>query len=557
MQIKGYNGFPSLPLYTMQNTGLRGRDQNGELDHSNDYFCANSIDGANIEQWADSHRNLLGQINPNDRRTWVKAWSGIYLSDFYELNDGTRYRFDFTFPSCSGVTTYEQATNWTVQDQTIAIECIRNYYVVGVRVWGLFYGIMFDMYYNTYNQGGPLTEQRCGRFYKFSGGINNFQTESSLYLQGFIYPYGSSTPTKPPLIPSQVLTESYYLLTGYLCTDFGGSVYNEKQSGDTSKSGGGDGNYGDEDTDEIPDDGTPTISAISSGFVSLYNPTPAQLLGLRNFLYNADASIIDKWMRLTDNAFNYLIGLKLFPCQPVRGASSAISLGGVESEITAYKVGNQYKTIDCGSVNVQECYGGFLDYTNTSVKIYLPFCGEMELDTPIVMHGTVNLKYKVDFLTGDCMACVTVTDNHGVRNSEVYFSDGNCACDIPLTGRNDITSLTSILGAGMSMITGGVSGAIGAITNPEQFNPKVQRVGNISGAVGMLGQYTPYIIIQRPAQSFPSNNNMLLGRPSNIGGRVDRFSGYTEIEYIKLDGIQATDSELEEIRTLLENGVYI
>ena len=558
MRIKGYNGFADISCNMMQNIEQRGTGGSGEVQHSNAFFCSEMGLGSNIENWADGHRSLLGTITPNNPSSWIKAFSGIYLNEFKETRDGEYYYFGFNFPSCSGTSSSENPTEYTVADQTIAIECKKNYSVLGVRVWGTFHCIISDRYMNTYNQGGALTEERCGRFYSFGGGLNNFQPYIvSNYLQNNWYNYGSSTNTIPPFTPSQSITNSYYTTGGYLCTNFGGSVYNEKQSGDTSGTNGNDGNYGDEDTDDIPDDGTPSVGAISSGFLSIYNPTPAQLLSLRDFLYNAGASIIEKWMNLTDNVFNYLISLKLFPCSPSVGNSKPISMGGVASEISAPELTNQYKTFDCGFVNVQECYGGFLDYTNTTVKIYLPFCGEMELDTPIIMHGSVHLLYKVDFLTGDCMACIHVKDNHGV-NAQMYFANGNCACDIPMTGRNDITQLTGILGVGLSMATGGaVAGTASAILNPEQFAPKVQRVGNIGGAVGMLGQYTPYIIIERPAQSFPLHNNKLLGRPSNIGGIVGSFEGYTEIEYVKLDGIQATESELTEIRELLETGVYI
>lgn len=556
MQLQGYNGFPSMPITVMANAGVRGEGPSGTVYHSNMFFCSDGPAGANIEKWADEHRELLGTINPNDSTTWVKAWDGIYLSSFSNPYDDTRYNFEFTVPNVSYVN-LNNGTNGNTQNQTFTIGCYRNYTLFGARVWGQLYCIMGDRYYDTYS-GEILTVELCDRFFEFAPNLNTWQPSvTNEYLNGEWYNYGESLPTLPPFVPSQEITKSYYYYHGYVCTDFGGRVNNERQEGDNSTPGGGGGNYGYEESEVVPDDGIPTVSAISSGFISLYNPSPTQLVALRDFLYNANSSVIEKLMALTDNVFNYLVSLKLFPCIPNVGSSKNIAFGGVDSEVQAPELSNQYKSFDCGKVNVEECYGGFLDYTNTTVKIYLPFCGEMELDTPIVMHGSVYLLYKVDFLTGDCMACITVKDNHGV-NAQVYFANGNCACEIPITGRNDITQLTGILGVGLSMATGSaIGGVANAIANPEQFSPKVQRVGNIGGAVGMLGQYTPYIIIERPAQSFPLYNNMLLGRPSNIGGTVGSFSGYTEIDDAKLDGIQATDAELDEIRQLLADGVYI
>lgn len=331
------------------------------------------------------------------------------------------------------------------------------------------------------------------------------------------------------------------------------------QNGDNSQPDGGHGNYGDEESDVIPSDGVPTISAVSSGFIKMYKPSLQNLLDFRDFLYST--SFIDNVMKLIDNPMDYIIALMLNPATPTTGTSENIGAGGISSDVSAPIIANQYKEFDCGEINIEECYGGFLDYDNmTRVSIYLPFCGTMKLDTNIVMHSTIKLRYAVDFLTGDCIAKVYVRNNHGVI-AEFYFKEGNCACMIPMTGNNYASFFAGTLGA-ISGIGSAIGGNVaGGLTTSAQsiasMHVEHERVGNIQKGHGLLGNYTPYVIIERPAQSFPSGNNALLGRPSNIGGKVNSFSGYTEIEYIKLEGIQATDAELEEIKQLLADGVYI
>ena len=352
-------------------------------------------------------------------------------------------------------------------------------------------------------------------------------------------------------------SESSPRFTGAM-TSWSGIENEDNQSGDTSNPDGGGGNYGDETSDNVPHDGVPTVSAVSSGFIKLYHPTLQNLLDFRDYLYSD--GFIDNVKKLLNDPLNYIICLMLNATIPTDGSISTIGAGGLSSEVSAPLIANQYKIFDCGSVNIEECYGAFLDYDNlTQVKVYLPFCGEIALDTNIVMHSTLYLKYAVDYLTGNCLARLEVRNNHGVT-AEFYFKEGNCACQIPMSGANYASFYTqgfrALLGVGATL-GGNPSGLAQTADAVASMHVDRQRVGSISGEHGMLGNYTPYVTIERPAQSFPSGNNALLGRPSNVGGKVNSFSGYTEIEYIKLDGIQATDAELEEIKQLLADGVYI
>lgn len=119
------------------------------------------------------------------------------------------------------------------------------------------------------------------------------------------------------------------------------------------------------------------------------------------------------------------------------------------------------------------------------------------------------------------------------------------------------------MGIAGTALTGG-AGALGAAgsfasaaLSVQSAKPQVLRSGSLSGTPGLMGGFTPYILVERPAQSFPANNNKLYGRPSNIGGTLSSFSGYTEVSELLTHSINATDSELDEIKELLKSGVYV
>ena len=85
----------------------------------------------------------------------------------------------------------------------------------------------------------------------------------------------------------------------------------------------------------------------------------------------------------------------------------------------------------------------------------------------------------------------------------------------------------------------------------------ISRSGDLSGAVGLLDDFLPYLIIHRPIQSLAENFKSFKGYPSNITATLSSLKGYTEVEYIHLKNIKATDAEIEEIEALLKEGVII
>ena len=80
-----------------------------------------------------------------------------------------------------------------------------------------------------------------------------------------------------------------------------------------------------------------------------------------------------------------------------------------------------------------------------------------------------------------------------------------------------------------------------------------------SGAMesGYLGIQYPYLIVERPRESYPDGYMHILGKPSDIGGKLSDFSGFVAVKECHLDGVPATDDEKNEIMNLLQNGVIV
>lgn len=86
---------------------------------------------------------------------------------------------------------------------------------------------------------------------------------------------------------------------------------------------------------------------------------------------------------------------------------------------------------------------------------------------------------------------------------------------------------------------------------------QIQHSGSISGSAGMLGIRTPYLIIEYPNQSLAENYKHFVGYPSNLSGKLNEFSGYTEVEQCVLENFWGTDEEYSELLESLKGGVYL
>ena len=326
---------------------------------------------------------------------------------------------------------------------------------------------------------------------------------------------------------------------------------------DPDKVGGG-GTFTDQD-ESMPYPGLPSLSAIDTGFVTLYNPSNAQLKSLANFLWS-DLFSLDTLKKLFGDPMQAIVGLSIVPVQPSISSNQSVTLGNVNTGIFMPKLSNQYVTVDCGSKDVEEYWGAYIDYSPyTKAYIYLPYVGYRQLDIDDVMAKTVHVIYSVDVLTGACLAYV-------YSNQKIaYAFAGSCSSVIPVSGNdwtNVINGVLSAAGAiGATVATGGMAAPMAAGTIASAIvnssKPTVEKSGGVSGSAGLLAYQKPALFLVRPQQAMSKNQYKYMGYPSWASRNISELSGYIEVEYVHLDSINATDEELDEIHQLLTTGVIV
>lgn len=330
---------------------------------------------------------------------------------------------------------------------------------------------------------------------------------------------------------------------------------------DPSGPGGGGGQYIQEsDPIDFPD--LPTGGPLTSGMLKAFLMDAVSIEQFQNKLWNMSLfDITTQFQKLLNEPLNCVVSLHCLPFVPTTGTPQNVKLGSFDTEVSAARITANYMAIDCGTLNIKKMWGSALDYGpfTKDIEIFLPFIGFRNIQIEDGQGTTLELKYHVDVLTGSCVAFIKC------GTSVLYSFTGNCLAHIPVSGSSS-DLLKTVIGVGSSMgvglVTGNpaaaAAGAIAGAVNTATAKNHVNRTGELSGCAGLLGEFKPYVILHRPKQSLAQNYNKFKGYPSNITSKLSSLKGYTEIEHVHLTNIPgATDAEMQQIESLLKNGVII
>ena len=311
-------------------------------------------------------------------------------------------------------------------------------------------------------------------------------------------------------------------------------------------------------SDPIDFPALPTLGAADSGFITLFNPDLAELQALAHYMWTNPLFDISAWKKIFADPMDAILGLSIVPVQVPEGSARPILVGNIVTDVSMKPATAQFIEVQCGALNVNEFWSAYLDYEPyTKAEIYLPFCGVHQLSVDDIMNKTVEVRYHVDILSGACCAYVKCGE------SVLYQFIGQCSSSIPISGNDFTNVINGVLSAataiGSLVATGGASAPLAvpalSATALNALKPNIEKSGAMGGTGGMLAMQKPYLILTRPRQAHPANQNHYTGYPSFITENLSELSGYTEIEEIHLENVQATDNELDEIVNLLKSGV--
>ena len=246
-------------------------------------------------------------------------------------------------------------------------------------------------------------------------------------------------------------------------------------------------------------------------FVNVYNPTQKQLVDAANALFMnfSTGQIVD--------TSKYIVAIhKVFVPVSTDEALQPIKFGSYNTQVNSKVVNLRTAHVSCGKVTVPELHHNALDYSPyTTVRIWLPFLGFFDLSIDELSNKEVELTYTIDLVNGKALA--EISNDDGV----IYRFVGTAYEREPY--------------------------------HTESLN-NVSTV-YINGAYNMA-DYTPYLLIERPINLTPANND-LEGLPTYKEVAIGDMTGYVKCRKVFAKDMIATEAEKNEIEALLCGGVLV
>lgn len=321
--------------------------------------------------------------------------------------------------------------------------------------------------------------------------------------------------------------------------------------------------------DPISEPSLPAWNVSDSGFLKIFIPSSTTLNLLSSKLW--DSNFFENLNKYIADPRDAIISLGCVPFNVTPSGTAEIKVGSIGTGVNSAYVDNSYVNIDCGSVTINPIIGAYTDYAPyTQLMLVLPYVGSVQLDTDIYMEKTINVKYHVDIVSGDCIAYI-------ICNGNVKATyNGNMRFDVPITSADfrqawsTFLSVTTgaMLGAAgaaaagaeagaMEVTQGASKGRVGKLSQGAGIKPDISMTGQLPSTNGLLGMQKPFIQIRRPNLCIPDSQKTIEGYPSLLGASIGSFSGYCEIEEVHLSIPGAYEEELDEIERLLKEGVIL
>lgn len=204
--------------------------------------------------------------------------------------------------------------------------------------------------------------------------------------------------------------------------------------------------------------------------------------------------------------------------------------------------------------------------------LYIPFCGEVELNIDAVLDKTVSVTLAVDVVAGDCFAYVYADNNF------IASASGICSCEIPISTGSYGAAKSELIAGAVKSVFSGATAAISfgqgnygqTMASGWETGTRIARLtsnkntamsGPVAGSTGSLASFTgPMYCIFRISKPVPKPTTAyghVNGYPEVETKTIGSCSGYVVCYNTDCGSIGCTDDERKLIAEKLTSGIYI
>lgn len=361
----------------------------------------------------------------------------------------------------------------------------------------------------------------------------------------------------------------------------------------------------------------PTDQNPNAVYSDSYLFTQEQIMTFGKKLMGGNINLADIFSMLFNDPSQGIINLTLLPFNIDKGDGvkltkvTSITIGkGIVSDVPCQAIyDTKYIDKKIGDFTIEPKYNNFLDYSPyTTIEIYLPFYGFLDMDTNLIIGKTCEIHYVIDIISGSTK--IKIIDN---ITKHIYYTV-NCqvGIQISMTSSNIAEKIRNIATTAISIGAGvvglGTANSLSALNAPRMYTPKTGRVTKAyakysvseglkstqrnanfvsettsdivssmqnhikSGAASNeitewadfdIGSTTVYNFkiywrVRRITPITIDNYNRLIGKPSAVSGTVMNFLGYTEISACHFENLyDCLTDEINIIEDNFRNGIII
>lgn len=243
-----------------------------------------------------------------------------------------------------------------------------------------------------------------------------------------------------------------------------------------------------------------------SSFNRLYHVTDSELNALSKVRYYTSDNTRGDYGEYITNLYEIP-----FDISSMFTESANIVLGYYTTNIPAQQIDGYKLELDLGVINCTMPYNNSYDYLNTKATLYIPYFEPIEIDSNSCINRTISIKLFVDLYSG-----------YGT-----------------LKVINDFDEI--------------LANATNIVVNKIPFVQEKSGILLRQDVLKFTDVFTPYIVVTNP---IPYNRNSIFGYSDNVDKILNTCTGFVRADNIKFTTL-ATSSEISEIESLLNKGIYI
>lgn len=243
-----------------------------------------------------------------------------------------------------------------------------------------------------------------------------------------------------------------------------------------------------------------------SSFNRLYHVTDSELSALSKVRYYTSDNTRGDYGEYITNLYEIP-----FDISSMLSESANIVLGWFTTHIPAQQIDGYKLELDLGVINCTMPYNNSYDYLNTKATLYIPYFEPIEIDSNSCINRTITIKLFVDLYSG-----------YGT-----------------LKVINDFDEI--------------LANATNIVVNKIPFVQEKSGILLRQDVLKFTDVFTPYIVVTNP---IPYNRNSIFGYSDNVDKILNTCTGFVRADNIKFNTL-ATSSEISEIESLLNKGIYI